>query len=253
MNQRTVVIAAIVLSLELIGIARGDSDRAAPPTTAPAAKNQPSVTELLHSTQQLSSDSGRLTLVWWIPKEYWRVAMSKNTKVTPAYIDDLEKSLAPYVLMVIVDGQMGPFGVTKYVPEDQLRTSLAIKDSEGHTYPPLEDEDLDGSAKNLLASITPVLANSLGPMGKNMHFFAFGAKDTNGRPIADPLREGRFSIVVAQKEFKWRLPLGSLLPPKVCPKCGEVLSGAYKFCPYDGTALPQATDSGKEPDAQDEK
>ena len=31
--------------------------------------------------------------------------------------------------------------------------------------------------------------------------------------------------------------LGSLLPDETCPKCGEVLPGNYKFCPYDGTRL----------------
>jgi len=85
--------------------------------------------------------------------------------------------------------------------------------------------------------IKPVIANTLGPLGQNMHFLLFPAKDKNGQNIAEAKKEGAFSVKLGEREFKWRLPLGSLLPPKICPKCGEKLSGAYNYCPYDGTPL----------------
>jgi hypothetical protein len=49
-------------------------------------------------------------------------------------------------------------------------------------------------------------------------------------------------VKMGEKEFHWRLPLGSLLPPKICPKCGETFSGAYKFCPWDGSTLVEKKD-----------
>jgi len=85
--------------------------------------------------------------------------------------------------------------------------------------------------------IKPVIVNTLGPLGQNMHFFLFPAKNKSGRNIADAKKGGVFSVRLGEREFKWRLPLGSLLPPKICPRCGEKLSGAYKYCPYDGTPL----------------
>lgn len=83
----------------------------------------------------------------------------------------------------------------------------------------------------------PVLVNMLGPMGQNMHFFLFSSKKKNGQEIAVAKREGAFSVKLDKREFKWRLPLGSLLPPKVCPIDGEKLNGAWKFCPWHGVAL----------------
>jgi len=79
----------------------------------------------------------------------------------------------------------------------------------------------------------------LGPTGQNTHFFLFPAKNEKGQKIAEAKKEGTFSVELNEREFSWRLPLSSLLPPKICPTCGEKLSGAYKFCPWDGSKLPE--------------
>jgi hypothetical protein len=80
----------------------------------------------------------------------------------------------------------------------------------------------------------------LGALGRNMNFFVFPGVRANGRPIADAKQEGSFKVVLGEQEFRWRLPLSSLLPPKICPKCHETDKGAWKFCPWCGTALPAA-------------
>jgi hypothetical protein len=67
----------------------------------------------------------------------------------------------------------------------------------------------------------------------------FGIGRETGRNISDATKEGVYYIEVGEKEFRWKLPLGSLLPPKICPVCKEKLSGAYKYCPWDGTKLPE--------------
>ena len=77
----------------------------------------------------------------------------------------------------------------------------------------------------------------IGPMGQNMHVFLFPAKDKKGQDIAAAKREGFFSVKLDKREFKWRLPLGSLLRQKVCSVDGEKLNGAWKFCPWHGTEL----------------
>ena len=57
----------------------------------------------------------------------------------------------------------------------------------------------------------------------------------------DAKKEGFFLVELGENEFRWRLPLSSLLPLTICPTCGEELSGAYKFCPWDGTKLSETT------------
>jgi len=73
-----------------------------------------------------------------------------------------------------------------------------------------------------------------------MHFIVFSAVDKAGNRIADPMVKGAFSVKMHNKEFKWKLPLSSLLPAQTCGKCKERLKGNWSFCPYDGAKLPNA-------------
>jgi hypothetical protein len=60
-----------------------------------------------------------------------------------------------------------------------------------------------------------------------------------GRRIADAKKEGSFSVLIGEKKYRWKLPLRPRRQGRACIECGEELSGAFKFCPYDGTKLPQ--------------
>jgi len=44
-------------------------------------------------------------------------------------------------------------------------------------------------------------------------------------------------LSINKNEYKWRTPLGSLMPVKTCPKDGEKMSGAWDYCPFDGEKL----------------
>ena len=49
--------------------------------------------------------------------------------------------------------------------------------------------------------------------------------------------KGGVKFKVATQEFRWRLPLGALMPAKVCAKCNDKCSGAWDYCPWCGTRL----------------
>jgi hypothetical protein len=181
-----------------------------------------------------------MVLAWWTPKEFWQATISQDSMITKAGIEEFMKVLRPYTIIAVIDGKMGAFGGITYKSEADIRSSTFIRDSHGTVYPPLSEDKIDINAKNFLSMMKPILANMLGPMGQNTHFFLFPAENKKGQKIADAKSEGTFSAKIGEKEFRWKLPLGPLLPPKICPSCGERLSGAYKFCPWDGTKL-QAT------------
>jgi hypothetical protein len=198
---------------------------------------QVDITALTQETQRMSQKADEMTMVWWIPEEYWRVSFAQNPAVTEAQSEELLKTLRPYTVVVAVDGTIGSFGGVTYTPETTLRNSIQLVDEQGNAYRPLSDPEIDADTKNFLVMMKPALASVLGPIGQNMHFFVFPAKGKGGKQIADAKKEGAFSLRLAGKEFKWRLPLGSLLPPKTCPVDGEKLNGAWKFCPWHGSKL----------------
>ena len=195
---------------------------------------------LLQDTQKIVQKTEQMTLVWWIPEEFWRVSSAYDPTITEDQIEELIKVLRPYTLIIVVDATSSSFGAVTYRPEADIRAGIQIKDAQGTIYRPLSEDKIDADSKNFLSIIMrPIFANTLGPMGQNMHFFLFPAKTKNGRNIADAKREGAFSVKLGKKEFRWRLPLGSLLAPKICSKCKENCSGAWNFCPWCGTRLPK--------------
>lgn len=202
-----------------------------------AEENKIDLNALTQETQKVSKESNQMTMLWWIPEEFWRANFSQNPDITEAQIDEFIGALRPYTVIVVVDGSIGSLGTITYKSEEDVRSVIQIADNQGASYKPLVEDAIDNNAKNILLMMKPVFSNMLGPMGQNMHFFLFPAKDANGNSIAEAAKEGSFTVKLGEKEFKWKLPLNSLLPLKVCPTCGENLNGTYNFCPWDGTKL----------------
>jgi hypothetical protein len=210
----------------------------APAAPAAATENKPTVEGLLKETQRTLSSSGEIRLVWWIPTEFFLLSAASGGKVNPADIEDMRATVDPYVLVAVLNGRIGSTGSTAWRSEADTRETLRLVDASGATYQPLAEEDLSPELRTFLGIMKPFMVNMMGSMGKNLNFFAFAAKDAKGQRIADAKHEGSFAIRLGETDYRWRLPLGSLLPSKTCPKCKESCSGAWKFCPWDGTLLP---------------
>jgi len=210
----------------------------AAPEAKPAEKGI-NMSALVSETQKMSRDNNKISLVWWIPQEFWKASLSETAGVTKDQAEEFLKVFRPYMIVAVVEGSMGPFAGAKFSPEAQVRARLVLRDKEGNAYSPIADDKVEADLKNVLAAMKPILSNMLGPLGQNIHFFVFPAQNKAGQTIADPQKEGSLLIKLGDEEYKWRLPLGSLLPAKTCTSCREELNGAYKFCPWCGTKLPE--------------
>jgi hypothetical protein len=85
----------------------------------------------------------------------------------------------------------------------------------------------------------PLLANMMGAMGQHMEFLVFPNTDKDGHLLADPRHDGSLTLHLGQVAMRYRLPIGSILPPALDPKTGESFPGSYHFNPYTGGALVQ--------------
>jgi hypothetical protein len=195
------------------------------------------VQSIMHDTQQIKYESHRMVIAWWIPEEYWRASLAVNGSLTQAQIAHFLKLVKPYTLVILIKSKYDTSGNFTFEDEDAMRTSVSLIDANRVHYAPIDTAEVSAEVEKVISVMKPILAKALGPMGKNLGFFVFPAKGKDGNVIADAHQEGVFSVATGDDQFRWRLPLGSVLPPKTCPKCTEVLSGAYKFCPYDGTPL----------------
>jgi TonB family protein len=193
---------------------------------------------LLRETQKISNTSGQLTMVWWVPEQFWQAAAERSAATgNSTQIEELLKVLRRYTLVCIVDGQLGSLGGITYKSEELIRSSVTVKDSRGASYAPLLDSEVSPDMKILLLIFKPIFTNTAGTLGQNMNFLLFPSQDKNGRPVADPKSTGKFDVLVAGKEFTYQLPLGSVLPPKYDPTTGESFPGNYNFNPVSGSKL----------------
>jgi hypothetical protein len=187
---------------------------------------------------KLSNDGGELNVLFWLPEEFWKVSAASSPNASQSQVDLIIKVVHPYCIVGVSSGKTGLFGAVTYRTEAEVQNLVRLRDSEGNTYPPLPEDKLDPSVPALLGLLKPVLTRTSGAAGENVHFYVFPGNKKDGTRICDPTKEGLCEVDLGERIFKWRLPLGSLLPKQKCPSCGEILSGAYKFCPYDGTKLP---------------
>jgi hypothetical protein len=224
-------VLAVTLALSVCGTLQGAETHAAAPHAI-------DLDVLTKETQQFSKDPARLTLVWWIPQEFWMALFAENPTVSPAEFANLRQTLRPYVVVVVIDGTVGADGALNYRSEDALRADLRMHGNAGLTYAPLATKQLSAEVSKLLASMQPILADMLGLLGKNMHILLFPAGDAHGKPFVDPYHRGTLTMALDHtRQVTWHLPLGALVPDKTCPTCGETFSGTYDYCPYDGTKL----------------
>ncbi len=204
------------------------------------------INALTQETQRMARKSDELSLAWWIPEEFWRASFSESPEITAAQAEEFLKVLRPYFVLVIVDGTIGTMGGVTYKSEASVRENTQLVDSAGARYRPLGEDQIGPDTRNLLQMLKPVLSNMLGPLGQNMHFLLFNAKNNKGTMIAEARKEGSFTVRSGSNEYKWRLPLGSLIPQKTCPVDGEKMNGAWIYCPWHGVKLVSQSGAGGE-------
>ncbi|MBN1913674.1 MAG: zinc ribbon domain-containing protein [Candidatus Omnitrophica bacterium] len=193
--------------------------------------------KLMEETQQRSSEPQEATFVWWIPQEYWKISLAQNPQVSAQQKEEFTEVFKPYLLFVVVDGKVSTMGMINYKSEEEVRGLIKLEDKDGNIYQPLKENEINQDTKSFLMMMKPMWVNALGAMGQNMHFFLFTNKNKEGGRFCEASEEGRFSVLLGDRRFDWKLPLSSLIAPKICPICGAKLNGSYKFCPWDGTKL----------------
>lgn len=201
------------------------------------AQDRPDVAAMIHDTQKMSRSPHQLTLVWWLPEQYWRASMESGKSLSQAQMDQILRIIGSYTIIAVVDARVGAFGGMTYESGEALRKETRISDEQGHTYAPLADDQIGPDVRNLLTVLKPIIANIIGPLGQNMYFLAFPAQNARGRYFADPTKNGMLTVDVGQKSFRYRLPLGSFLPPMYDEVTGERFPGNYRYNPFSGKAL----------------
>jgi hypothetical protein len=203
---------------------------------AAAGSDKVDLAQLTRETQQQYQDASKLELVWWVPADIWAAVMNDRTarevrESTLGLFDD-------YLVFFVTEADLSPMGQIRFRSEAQTRERFRLLTQDGKRIAPLPDAEIRADMGVLLNSLRPALANGAGAIGENFRPLLFPARDAQGHKLFDARADGALRVALGEREFRWRLPLAALLPARTCPVDGEVLSGAFRFCPYHGAELP---------------
>lgn len=206
---------------------------------SPVVPSEPGIdiNQLVSETQRATSAVDRLAMVWWMPEEFFKASMMQDGSMTPEGVEEFVGVLRPYLVIAAVDGTLGPMGGATFVDAAVVRESITLVAENGERFVPLDLKSVSADARTFATMLKPVLSGMLGAMGENMQLFFFPAVTADGDRIGDASSPGSFSIEMGEEVFEFDLPLGSVLPVKVCPVDGKEMSGAWKFCPWHGAQL----------------
>lgn len=191
--------------------------------------------KLLHDTQKITQEGTTTNMVWWIPSEFWEESLRQNPQLTEEQKKEFIAALHDYTAFVIVNMKAGVFGGMTFKSREEIlkNISLTVGDEE---IKQIAIEDLSADARSFYTMMKPMMSQMLGQFGEGMEFIIYPNK-RDGKLILDAESEGRFSYTSFGDKYDWRLPLGSVIPPKIDPETGEEFPGNYQYNPYTGNKL----------------
>ena len=208
---------------------------------------KPDPNALIRDLQRQSQSHERMTLVLWLPPEFWRASLDSQGRMTPQSIDLFVKELEPFVVVAVADGQTGMLGSVNFAEPESLRSAVTIEVSDGKFLSALSDSEISPGVRNLTQMMGPVLGNMMGALGAHVAFLVFPGIDKAGHPTVNASKEGMFIVHVGTIAMRYQLPLGSLLPPMIDAKSGETFPGNYHFNPFTGVKLSPAPPGAAQP------
>ena len=201
-----------------------------------AQKKLPSE-RLLDEIQQMRQNENNLKIVWWIPADYWELAINENGQATPEEIAYLKSILEKYTIMIVGDYSLSAPDNTVDFKVNDIKNGVIFRSIDGQKVSALNTSAIDDKVLVIIDDVLkPLFIQMIGKMGSGLSIFVYDNwKD--GKLIIDPYKPGKFQVEVNNDIFKWQTPLISLLDEKRCSIDQMDFPGNYIFCPIHGNKL----------------
>lgn len=232
MKKKTQWIAALLLS-----------SLSAAPVSAARLKDPSQVesAQLTRDLQKMVNASRQLSLVWWIPQEFWQVSLAKDKTLNEAGRDQMLNVMASVDVVAVVQTDVSAMGSFDFYPRAEVEAGLQLT----HVAPDgrrtrLKTIEPKGDVQLLLAQLKPVLQGAMGNLGANMHFFTYPRG--KGARVLDPTVKGQLEFAMkvrsgSTQQVQIETPINALFEPRLCPD-GREAHVSWNFCPWDGSRLP---------------
>ena len=197
---------------------------------------------LTQELQRVSNDEG-IVVAWWMPAEFWAVALGNEKSLTAAQMEEVMKILRQYTFIAVVDGEVGGAAID-FQDRAAVAKSLTVEvvDAAGKARKVVPLEPVPEDVQPLLTVLVPAMGAAMGNLGRNLHFFVFQDQVENAR-LFSPFDPGAVVVKLGGRERRQDIslsidrPIDSLLVPRLCAN-GKPAHVSWNFCPWDGKKLP---------------
>jgi hypothetical protein len=198
---------------------------------------------VLTTELQRSSNAEGIQVAWWMPAEFWAVALGSEESLTPAQTEEVMKVLRQYTFIAVVDGDVGGAAVD-FLDREAVAKSLTVEvvDAAGKSRKVVPLEPVPDDVKPLLSVLVPAMGAAMGNLGRNLHFFVFKDQVDDAR-VFSPFDAGavivKFGGRAKRQDISLTIerPIDALLVPRLCAN-GKPAHVSWTYCPWDGKKLP---------------
>lgn len=199
---------------------------------------------LTTETQKTDGSDNAMDFVWWIPVEFWEVALAGNSGVSPAQVAEIVETLRPYSVLAVVQADISNFGAFSFFDEDKVIRGLKVvyAPEKGGAVEISLGELVDPDVTLLLNQLSPILTAAMGNMGENFYFFPLADADEDGKRLVSPYEHGRLQVTLTAREgmqrppYEIEFPLDALHEPRLCAN-GQPAHISWNYCPWSGKKL----------------
>lgn len=190
--------------------------------------------------QVVVSDASSMTQAWWIPAEFWGTAFMRTN---PALAEQAMSQLADYGILAIVQADITPFASFVFHDREDVKKRLTVSFRSYSQEPVIIQHatELSDSVQMLINVLSPMFANTMGDLGKNMHLYVMDNLGKQGL-IVDPYKSGSVVIkldktpTTPERHLTIEFPVDALFEPRYCPN-GKPAHISWKYCPWSGKKL----------------
>ena len=119
------------------------------------------LTAFMNECQKMSTDPGIITIVQWIPDEWWQLTLER-AGVPESRIKEVLDLFEPYSAFIVIHGKISPLGLPSFSSEADIRKHLFLVDEANKFYRPVEDENISAGVRNAIIMIKPTASAAIG-------------------------------------------------------------------------------------------
>jgi hypothetical protein len=174
--------------------------------------------------------------IMYLPTEFFRAATSNSPQLPSSSSDSLCDALDRYTIFWVLEINRANIPDIVSTTRENLVNKLSLTIGEGEAVSPLSEKEISKDAQYLLELMQQMFEQSGGVFSQG-EFLCFKGVSDKGKRLFNPTKKGFLSLNLRNSTYKWRLPLGSLLPPKYDKNTGEEFPGNYMYNPFTGETL----------------